>query len=166
VVEGGPGWHLDPVTLRPVITDESVFRSHHADDPALDALVALWNGAPDEALEALRSLLDTDPRHWRWRALRADARRDLGKHDAAIADLHELVGEHAGTGREAVLLQHLGKAYLAAGEYASATTCFERALSLRTAARADSSLIASSRAALARSRQLGRSHEALDNWLS
>jgi tetratricopeptide (TPR) repeat protein len=149
--------------LRPVITDERAFRSHHADDPALEALVALWAGAPDDALEALRSLLDADPRHWRWRALRADATRDLGEHESAIAELRELVSEHAGTEREAVLVQHLGKAHLAAGEYTPATTCFERALSLRTAARADSSLIASSRAALARARQLARAHEDLDN---
>jgi tetratricopeptide (TPR) repeat protein len=66
------------------------------------------------------------------------------------------VSEHAGTGREAVLVQHLGKAYFAAGDYRSAVVCFERALTLRTADGVDSSLVESSRMALQRARQLER----------
>jgi tetratricopeptide (TPR) repeat protein len=154
MLEGGPGWHVDPVTLRPVITDESTFRSGHADDPALEALVALWTGDPGKALDALGPLLDAAPDDWRWRALQADARRDLGDHHTAIADYHQLVREHAGTSHEAVLMQHLGKAYFAADEYASAVDCFERALSLRTAAGADRALVESSRSALQRAREL------------
>lgn len=154
MVDGGPGWQLDPVTLRPVITDEPVFRSNNADDPALESLVALWTGHPAKALDALGPLLDAAPEDWRWRALRADARRDLGDHQTAIADYRQLVSEHAGTGHEAVLMQHLGKAYFAAEEYASAVNCFERALSLRTAAGADPSLVESSRSALERARAL------------
>jgi tetratricopeptide (TPR) repeat protein len=146
-----------------VISDQAAFRFHHADDPALEALVALWTGHPERALAALQPLLDADPGNWRWRALRADARRDLGEHDAAIADYRQLVGEHAGTGHEAVLLQHLGKAYLAAEEYASAVTCFARALNLRTAAHADSALVDSSRAALERARQLAQPHGTHDS---
>jgi Flp pilus assembly protein TadD len=152
--EGGEGWEFDPITLRPVITDETEFRARHADDPALEVHVALWTGHPDTALEALQPLLDASPDNWRWRALRADAIRDLGDHRSAIADYRQLVTEHAGTGREAVLVQHLGKAYFAAGDYSSAVSCFQRALTLRAEAGADSSLVESSRMALERARQL------------
>jgi tetratricopeptide (TPR) repeat protein len=162
MLEGGPGWMVDPVTLRPVIIDELAFRSGLANDPGLEVLVALWTGEPDKALEALEPLLDAAPDHWRWRALCADARRDLGDHQAAIADYRRLVNEHAGTSREAVLVQHLGKAHFAAGDYASATTWFERALALRTAAGADRALIESSRTALQRARQLSPRSDAHD----
>jgi tetratricopeptide (TPR) repeat protein len=154
MIEGGPGWEVDPVTLRPAITDELLFRSVYANDPALEVLVALWSGDPGTALVALEPLVRAAPDNWRWRALRADARRDLGDCRAAIADLCELVSEHAGTPKEAVLMQHLGKAHFAAGEYESAATCFEQALTLRTAAGAERSLVESSRAALQRARQL------------
>jgi tetratricopeptide (TPR) repeat protein len=154
MVDGGPGWELDPMTLRPVITDEPVFRSRYASDPALEVLIALWAGDPDGALAGLQPLVDEDPTNWRWRALRADARRDRGDHLAAIADYRQLVSEHAGTAHEAVLIQHLGKAYFAAADYSSAATCFERALTLREAGGADSPLVESSRTALERARLL------------
>ena len=152
--EGGPGWHMDPVTLRPVITDEPLFRTQYADDPALEVLVALWTGEPDKALAGLEPLVGVAPENWRWRALRADAWRDLGDHQHAVAEYRRLVGEHVGTPHEAVLVQHLGKAHFAAGQYASAVTCFQRALNLRAAAGAERSFVESSRAALRRARQL------------
>jgi tetratricopeptide (TPR) repeat protein len=152
MIEGGPGWHIDGETLRPVITDESVFRTEHANDPAIEALVALWTDEPERALAMLDQLLAVEPANWRLRALRADAMRDVGNHQDAIADYHRLVCEHTGTSTEAVLVQHLGKAYFAAREYESAVTCFERALDLRLAAGADRRLVESSRAALQRAR--------------
>jgi tetratricopeptide (TPR) repeat protein len=160
MVNGGAGWELDSATLRPVITDEHVFRSRYANDPALEVLVALWTGDPDQALARLQPLLDAAPTNWRWRALRADARRDLGDHVDAIADYRQLVSEHAGTTHEAVLVQHLGKAYFAAEDYTSAATCFERALALREAGGADSSLVESSRTALERASQLAARRDA------
>jgi tetratricopeptide (TPR) repeat protein len=156
MVAGGSGWEIDPVTLRAVITDEPAFRSDYADDPALEVLVALWAGDPGEALARLQPLIDAAPTNWRWRALRADAGRDLGDHLAAIADYRQLLSAHAGSAREAVLVQHLGKAYFAAEDYPSAATCFERALTLREAAGADPSLVESSRTALERARELAR----------
>ena len=154
MISGGPGWGIDPATLRAVITDEAAFRARYADDPALDVLVALWDGDPDEAMARLQPLLDAAPTNWRWRALRADARRDLGDHVAAIADYRQLISEHAGTAREAVLVQHLGKACFAAEDYPEAAACFERALGLREAGDADSSLVESSRFALERANEL------------
>jgi Flp pilus assembly protein TadD len=154
MVDDGSGWVIDPATLRPVITDERVLRSRYADDPALEVLVALWGGDPEGALARLQPLLDSAPTNWRWRALGADARRDLGDHVNAIADYRQLISEHAGTTREAVLVQHLGKAHFAAEDYRSAVACFERALTLRHAAGADGSLVESSRVALERARQL------------
>ena len=148
------GWRIDPSTLRPVITDEHEFRAQHSSDPALEVLVALWSGEPHAAMVALSTLLETDADHWRWRALRADIRRDLGEHDHAIAEYEELLDDHAGTDREAVLIQHLGKAHFAAGHYDAAASCFERALRLRSAsAGADPCLVASSRIALDEARR-------------
>ena len=154
MIEGGPGWHIDPGTLRAVITDEAAFRARYSNDPAVDVLSALWSGDPDRALVMLEPLLGASPAHWRWRALRADAWRDRGDHDDAIAEYRRLVDEHAGTPNEAVLVQHLGKAHFAAGELGSALTCFQRALDLRLAAGADRSLVESSRAALKRTLEL------------
>jgi tetratricopeptide (TPR) repeat protein len=147
------GWHIDPSTLRPVITDEHRFREHHSSDPALEVLVALWSGHPRVALDALSPLLGTDADNWRWRALRADIHRDLGEHDRAIVEYEELLADHTGTAREAVLVQHLGKAHFAANHYDEAASCFERALQLRSTADADSSLVASSRIALDEARR-------------
>jgi tetratricopeptide (TPR) repeat protein len=147
------GWHIDPSTLRPVITDEHEFREQHSSDPALEVLVALWSGDPHSAMAALSNLLGTDADHWRWRALHADIKRDLGEHDHAIAAYEELLGDYAGTDREAVLIQHLGKAHFAADHYDEAASCFERALRLRSASGADPSLVASSRIALDEARR-------------
>jgi hypothetical protein len=88
---------MDAETLRPVITDELLFRTRHADDPAVEILVALRTGDPNRALGLLDELLAATPDSWRWRALRADAVRDLGDHDGAIAEYRSLVAEQAGT---------------------------------------------------------------------
>ena len=147
------GWHIDPSTLRPVITDEQGFREQHSSDPALEVLVALWSGDPHAAMVALSTLLEADADHWRWRALRADIQRDLGEHDQAIAQYEELLVDYAGTDREAVLVQHLGKAHFAAGHYDEAASCFERALQRRSISGADPSLVASSQIALDEARR-------------
>lgn len=44
------GWHIDPDTLRPEVTDEKSFRAAFHDDPALDLLVLLWTGTRTELL--------------------------------------------------------------------------------------------------------------------
>jgi tetratricopeptide (TPR) repeat protein len=149
---GGPGWHIDPDTLLPVIDDEAAFRAAQRDDPALELLVLLWSGRPEAALPLARDLvgLRPTPRH---RALHADVARDLGRTAEAIATYESIVAETAGTPREAVMTQHLGKAHWAAGNVAEAEAAFERALFLRIDAGAAEDLVASSREARDRARR-------------
>lgn len=150
-VPGGAGWHLDARSLRPVIDDVAAFRVAHADDDAVEALVALWTGRPAEAEVLLRALPGRDTP--RVRALLADAARDLGRHAEALTAYADLVRESAGTSWEAVMHQHHGKALLAAGRTAEAVRAFEQALTLRLAQGASEDLVASSRAALERARE-------------
>ncbi|WP_223402032.1 GNAT family N-acetyltransferase [Occultella gossypii] len=150
---GGPGWSFDPRTLLPRIDDLPAFRAAHRDDEALQVLEDLWSGRPDRALPHAEMLLATNdtPRH---RALVADVLRDLGRHDEAVARYQELVAQ-AGVGpRQAVMVQHLGKALFAAGRIGDAAGAFRRALELRQAAGADAELIASSQYALDRTSAL------------
>lgn len=146
---GGPGWHVDPTSLRPVLDDEPAFRAHHGDDPFVDALVLLWTGRPREAEAALATTPCPERRR---RALLADAWRDQGRHAEALAAYERLVGETAGTPSEATMRQHRGKALLAAGRPGEAVRELSAALAARTAAGADDDLVASSRLALARAR--------------
>ena len=143
---GGPGWHIDPDTLLPVIDDEAAFRAAQGDDPALELLVLLWSGRPEAALPIARDLVDDrpTPRH---RALHADVLRDLGRRAEAIATYESIVAEVAGTPREAVMTQHLGKAHWAAGNVTEAEAAFAKALALRVEAGAPEDLVGSSREA-------------------
>lgn len=152
-IPGGPGWSMDPLTLLPAIDDPAEFRRAHADDPALPVLEELWGGRPERAEPLARALVAASPTP-RHRALLADVHRDLGRVAQAVAEYGELVEECRGTPREAVMLQHLGKAHLAAGDHPAAARAFAGALRLRTAAGAAPDLIASSRAALHRARAL------------
>jgi len=150
-LESGPGWHIDRETLLPVIDDVSVFRVAHADDPIVEILVALWTGHPEDAENQLhQKLAGSDA--LRLRALLADAWRDQGRTDDAISAYEQLVLETFGTPHEAVMQQHLGKALFVAGRYEEATQAFEKALSLRTGAAADKSLVKSSQMAAERAR--------------
>ncbi len=153
-IDGGPGWHMDPDSLLPVLDDEARFREAHAADPAVDVLVALWSGDPDRAAAALEPLLAAEPTWWRLQALTADVARERGSVEEAVEILRELVGTHEGSPREAVLVQHLGKALFTGGDVAGAADCFHRALELRESAGADAALVESSRRALERARSL------------
>lgn len=141
-VEGGPGWRIRSIDLRPEITDLEAFRSGLRGDPLLDAIEALWGGDPTGAL----SLLVDQPDSFRVRALRADCRRDLGDHDVAVAEYDLLVEAVAGSPREAVIRQHRGKALLAAGRSGEAVEDFERVVDLRDGG--DPALLASAVQAL------------------
>lgn len=150
-IEGGPGWHIDPVSLRPVLDDVEQYRRHHVDDPYLDAVVLLWQGDV-AAADAWLARADGPAR--RRRALRADAWRDMGRVDEAVAAYEALAEEARGRPDEAAMVQHLGKALLAADRITAAEEAFGRALALRRAAGADPALIESSRAALERVREI------------
>lgn len=149
-----PGWHIDTATLLPVLDDEPAFRAANASDPALEVLVALWSGKPDQAAALLGPMIDADPTSWRLQALAADVIRDRGDVTSAVTILGTLVDAHRYTPREAVLVQHLGKALFAAGDFPGAAARFRRALSLRLAGDADPGLVASSRQALDRALEL------------
>ncbi|SJM50821.1 hypothetical protein CZ771_04410 [Actinomycetales bacterium JB111] len=151
-VTGGSGWHFDSDTLLPVIDDEAAFRAAQGDDPTLELLVLLWSRRPGSALPIARDLVGSrpTPRH---RALHADVLRDLGRTAEAIDIYDSLVAETAGTPREAVMTQHLGKAHWSAGNVSEALVAFERALTLRTEAGAPEDLVASSREARDRARR-------------
>jgi Flp pilus assembly protein TadD len=151
-LEGGPGWYVDRETLLPKIENERLFRAAHEGDPAVDILVALWTGHP-EAAEAQIGLRLGQPDSLRWRALLADAWRDQGRTDEAIATYESLIREVAGTPHEAVMHQHLGKALFISGRHREAGRAFRRALELRVQAGAETSLIESSRMAVERARE-------------
>jgi tetratricopeptide (TPR) repeat protein len=151
-IPGGPGWHIDRDTLLPAIHDLDAFRAAHREDPAHEALVALWTGDPAAAEAKLLGLLEGHDSP-RLRGLLADAWRDQGRTEAAVAAYESLVAQSAGTAREAVMCQHLGKALFAAGRHPEALAALQRALRLREEAGADESLVESSRAAVERVRE-------------
>ncbi|CAM4176166.1 tetratricopeptide repeat protein [Helcobacillus massiliensis] len=151
------GWYIDVRTLLPVINDLAAFRAHYAADPARDAVEALWTGHPDRAEQLLMELSAENPSNLRYRALLADAHRDQGDTDWAVAAYHQLVDATRGGALEAVMWQHLGKALFVAGSFTEAENAFSRALDLRIAGGADDDLIESSMLALDRAKQLAHS---------
>ncbi|WP_203336118.1 tetratricopeptide repeat protein [Nocardioides limicola] len=151
-IDAGPGWEIDPETLRPRILDLDAFAHAFADDPHRDILIALHTGDPAAAHELITTKLQSDG-GVRLRALLGDTLRDLGRHEEAITAYVDLVEECRGGPREAVMRQHLGKALFTAGRMAEAATEFEAALALRIDSGADPALIESSRRALARAQR-------------
>jgi tetratricopeptide (TPR) repeat protein len=151
---GGPGWRIDADTLLPVITDLDELSAGLAGDPCADVIVALWSGDPERAERIVDGLLADDPANPRLLALQADCWRDRGDHERARRQLERLVEAFAGSEREAVLVQHLGKTLFVAARYAEAAACFERALRLRQGSGDRDELIDSSRLALDRARTL------------
>lgn len=150
-LEGGPGWFIDRESLLPKIADVNIFRTAHAEDPAVDILVDLWTGQPELAEVELRRRLG-ESESPRLRALLADAARDQGRTDEAIATYESLIKEVAGTSSEAVMHQHLGKAFFVARRYREAVSAFEKALELREGSGAPDALVTSSRVAAQRAR--------------
>jgi tetratricopeptide (TPR) repeat protein len=151
-LEGGPGWYIDRDSLLPRIADEALFRAVHAEDPAVDILVALWTGHAQTAEVELRRRL-TESGSLRLRALLADAARDQGRTKEAIATYESLIREVADTSSEAVMHQHLGKAFFVARRYREAAAAFEKALELRLHSGAEDALTESSRFAAQRAHE-------------
>ena len=148
---------IDPVTLRTVVGDPEVFAAsvESSTDPADTVLESLMAGRLDEALRRADRLGGSSADSpFRLRALAADVRSARGDHDAAIGAYRDLLAGTTGGPREAVVRQHLGKALFAAGQLTAAAEQFELALRRRTAAGASAELVASSRLALDRVREL------------
>lgn len=151
-VAGGPGWVIRAADLRPAITDRALFRAGMEGDPLGDAIESLWSGDP---AAAERRLATAEPT-LRVRALLADCHRDLGDVQRAVREYDALVAETRGTPHEAVMLQHRGKALLAADELERAVSDPSRARDLRWSAGADAGLRASTEQALAVARSRSR----------
>lgn len=141
---GGSGWVISGETLRPVITDLNAFRADNPKDMLLPAIEKLWFGRAQEAEDMLLEYKET----FRVKVLLAECKTYGGKPDVAVEMLESLLPGCAGSSREATARQHLGKAYLALGDYSRAEQEFEKALNLRKAFQQDSNLIASSHQAL------------------
>ena len=153
-VQGGPGWELDPRTLKPRITDLTVFRAHLAHDPAGPAIEALWGGDPGRAEVLIRDLLASDPGNVRYEVLLADSRRDQGYFDEAVTRYQGILAKTRGGAREATIRQHLAKALVAAGHLHDASRQFSKAYELRVLEGADPTLIDSALLGLARTHEL------------
>ena len=143
-IEQGPGWQMDRSTLRPTITDADAFRTDRQADPYVDVLLALWGGAPERAAE----LLDAQPDAFRTRALRADALRDQGRSDEAIA-LYQQLQASSPAGAQSLIAYHLGIALLDAGRPAEAVRQLSQALALRSAGGSSQATLDSTRHAVA-----------------
>ncbi|GAA1388961.1 tetratricopeptide repeat protein [Luteococcus peritonei] len=143
-IEQGPGWQMDRTTLRPTITDAEAFRADRQADPYTEVLVALWGGDPTGA----EQLLADQPDAFRTRALRADALRDQGRHDEAIAAYRELQASSP-AGAQSLLAYHLGIALFDAGRPAEAVHELSQALMLRQSGGSSPATVASTRHALA-----------------
>jgi tetratricopeptide (TPR) repeat protein len=107
--------------------DELAAGTRPAEDPLLDAELALRLGASDQAERAFRSALDTGDRGLRMRALRGlgELAFERGEHREAITLLEEAAGEAQDP---LAVADPLGRAYALGGELESAIAVFERAL--------------------------------------
>jgi len=119
ILDTGHGTGIDVQTLKGVIHDEAAFARWAGEgaDPVLDVIGPLFRGDLDAAQTALdRISVDAEPEvQFRLRALGADIGRDRGKFAEAVSRYELLLADYAGTRREGVLRQHLGKVHFAAG---------------------------------------------------
>jgi predicted Zn-dependent protease len=153
---GFPGIKINPDTLTPHIVDEELCLSTLAasTDPSDRIFVLLAQGHPADAAELLAEARCKDPESFRLRTFEAEVLRVSNRFDRSVELYKQLLAEVQGTPREAVVLQHLGRAYYAAGNTASAVDAFAKALDLRVAEAADAALIYSSTVALQRARNV------------
>lgn len=154
ILDTGHGTGIDARTLKGVIHDEAAFARWAGEgaDPVLDVIGPLFRGDLDTSQTALDRLsIDAGPNvQFRLHALGADILRDRGQFAEAVTRYELILADHAGTGREAVLRQHLGKVHFAAGNLQAARDAFAAALEHHRAQGADSDLIESSLIALRR----------------
>lgn len=127
----GNGWHVDPLSFQPVITNETGFRQDYAGDPARDAVQALWSGEAKKALDLISELLTAEGCSLRYRALEADALRDLGEFEKAIAKYQKILERARGGSLEAEYWMRLGVVYFKGTFFAEAQNAFAKAYEKR-----------------------------------
>lgn len=142
-IESGPGWQMDRTTLRPRITDAVAFRADRAQDPFCEVLLALWGGDPQTA----ETLLAEQSVSFRTRALGADALRDQGRLEEAIAAYRELQASSP-AGAQSLLAYHLGVALMEAKRWDEAMRELSQALALRQSGGSSAETLDSTRHAL------------------
>ncbi|NUU30223.1 tetratricopeptide repeat protein [Arthrobacter sp. C9C5] len=153
---GFPGIRINPETLMPqVVNEEACAEALAASTDATDLIfVRLVEGHPGEAAELLAEARYKDPDSFRLRMFEAEVLRVSHRFDRAVELYRQLLPEVQGTPDEAVVRQHLGRSYFAAGNIAAAVEAFAKALDLRVAGSADAALIYSSTVALQRARDV------------
>ncbi|MGO4120819.1 tetratricopeptide repeat protein [Arthrobacter sp. YAF16] len=153
---GFPGIRINPETLMPqVVNGEACAAALAASTDDTDLIfVRLVEGHPGEAAELLAEARYKDPDSFRLRMFEAEVLRVSHRFDRAVELYRQLLAEAQGTPDEAVVRQHLGRSYFAAGNIAAAVESFAKALDLRVAGSADAALIYSSTVALQRARDV------------
>lgn len=153
---GFPGIRINPLTLMPQVVNEEACAEALAasTDPTDLIFVRLVEGHPGEAAELLAEARYKDPDSFRLRMFEAEVLRVSHRSDRAVELYRQLLPEAQGTPDEAVVRQHLGRSYFAAGNIAAAVESFAKALDLRVAGSADAALIYSSTVALQRARDV------------
>ena len=153
---GFPGIKINPDSLVPQIVNEDAVAAALAasTDPGDRIFVLLVTGHPADAAELLAEARYKDPDSFRLRMFEAEVLRVSHRFDRAVELYRQLLAEAQGTPDEAVVRQHLGRSYFAAGNIAAAVESFAKALDLRVAGSADAALIYSSTVALQRARDV------------
>ncbi len=153
---GFPGIRINPETLMPQLVNEDACAAALAasTDPTDLIFVRLVQGHPGEAADLLAEARYKDPDSFRLRMFEAEVLRVSHRFDRAVELYRQLLAEAHGTPAEAVVRQHLGRSYFAAGNIAAAVESFAKALDLRVADSADAALIYSSTVALQRARNV------------
>lgn len=152
-LEISDGYFVRGDDLRGHITDADAFRRAHADDAAVEAIIALSERRFDDAMAVLDDLLTNEPDSVRYQGLRADVLRDQGQLDAAEAIFTDLVARTSDDPHRGVMMrQHRAKVWFHQGRLREAEAEFADVLAAREAAGASNDQVASSRQSLQRVR--------------
>ena len=150
------GWQMDPIMLRPVLTDRRIVEATLAEANPADRLFLLpLLGRVDEAMDEARELLATEPvREDPWRVLLLTAELHRWRHELDQAEQLQTAAWKCARSRtrQATTIHHVGKRWFQYGDDDQAAACFELALTMRRGF-ANPRAIQSSELALGRVRQ-------------